>query len=56
MKATARKLKKALARLLSPFSRPKRQKNDAAMTANEWAARFKVYKISDFTPKKKSGH
>jgi hypothetical protein len=54
MKTVARILKNVLLRLLSPFRKLKEPENDASMTVNEIVARFKVYQISDWTPKKKS--
>ena len=53
MKTVARILKNVLLRLLSPFRKPKEPENDASMTVNEIVARFKVYQISDWTPRKK---
>jgi hypothetical protein len=54
MKTAARTPKNVLLRLLSAFRKPKRPGNGSGMTADEFVARFKVYEISDFTPKKKS--
>ena len=54
MKIAARILKNVLLRLLSPFRKPTRPENGSGMTADEFVARFKVYEISNFTPKKKS--
>lgn len=54
MKTAARNLKNVLLRLLSPFREPTRTETGSGMTAAEFVARFKVYEISDFTPKKKS--
>jgi hypothetical protein len=54
MKAAARILKNVLLWLLSPFRRRTRLGNGSGMTADEFAARFKVHDISDRAPKKKS--
>jgi hypothetical protein len=54
MQTMARILKDVVLRLLSPFRKPREPENDASIAVDEFAARFKVYEISDWTPRKKS--